>query len=350
MKFCGVLALSGFKQFSDYLGDSFVRHTDGKFICLTIGNFDGCHLGHSQLLKATLSAAKEFGAMPTVMTFSPRPQEFFKGVVDSSRHIFSPEMKSRILAEFGIENHVVQTFDAELASNSHQDFFARFVAGKTVVKALVVGHDFRFGKDRIGTTDYLKGACDEAGIRLIRLDPVGVKADVEARPVSSSRIRAKISVAGDVQNARLLLGHPFMIEGIVVKGKQLGRTIGIPTANIGGIHQILPAHGVYAVRVALHPKGAHVTAPIRKVSDKALAGVLNIGMRPTVESAGAVSVEVHLLEGVFGQDELYDSMVSIYFVNRIRGEMKFAGLPQLKAQILLDIESAQKLIAADILN
>jgi len=285
------------------------------------------------------------------MTFSPRPEEFFAGALNVARHLFTPAMKNRFFEEFGIDAHVIQSFNAELAQMTHEDFFRQFISGPLKVNSLIIGHDFRFGKNRAGDADHLAMACRMAGVELIVLDPYSEakseSADSDDHPVSSSRIRTMLAKYGDVAGALKLLGHAFQLEGTVVEGARLGRTIGVPTINLGGVAQIIPARGVYAARVVLSPD----LATVRSVPKLAIPAAVNIGIRPTVAEAGLNTakelvpvVEAHLLTGSYGADELYGKKVSIYFVQRIRDEIKFDGLPALREKIQQDIAAARRLL------
>jgi riboflavin kinase/FMN adenylyltransferase len=284
----------------------------------TIGNFDGVHLGHQALLASVRARAEALRRPSAVLTFDPSPVEVLRPERAPSR-IQAAEDRVAALRQH-VDHVIVERFDHALAARE-PEWFAREILGNRLnVSALVVGFDFRFGRGRAGSADDLRAIL---GV------PVDVFAAVDAggEAVSSSRIRTAV-LDGEVALAGRLLGRPHRIGGIVVHGDARGRTIGFPTANLVVDRGLLPAHGVYAVRVA----GPALVDAL---------GVMNIGVRPTF-AGRELRVEVHVLD--FAGD-LYDARLDVDLVARIRGEQAFAGIEALVAQIHRDVETARRLLA-----
>lgn len=300
---------------------------------VTIGNFDGCHKGHQLLLKAARNLAMATHASPTVLTFDPHPREFFLPHAKVPK-LFQPEQKIRALREQGIETVVIQDFDHEFSQLSPDDFCTRLLHETLKTQALVIGEDFRFGVKRKGTIEDLKA---RSGAQIVEVIP---QYFLDDKPVSSSSIRSLLSQQ-KLAEANALLGRPYLLEGKVRKGQQLGRKLGFSTANVDVMDQMLPGNGVYA-GWALRQN----SCPIFHIPERKIPCVLNIGVRPTVnQEVKAPTLEVHLLEGSYGEDELYDEPLGIYFTHFLRSETRFPSLDALKEQIRLDCQEARKLLA-----
>lgn len=285
---------------------------------VTIGNFDGVHLGHRALIDRTRALAERLSAPAGVLTFHPAPQQVLRPGSAAPR-IQSLEQKLEALAHAGLDLVIVEPFDRTLAGLDAETFANRILAERMGVRGLVLGHDFRFGRAREGSLETLQ-RCLEVPVEhqeAIELD---------GQPISSSRIRRAI-LANDVRAASRCLGRPHAVRGVVVAGDQRGRTIGFPTANLRELEGLPPARGVYAtwawVGETRHP------------------AVANLGVRPTVDGSEAVRVilEVHLLD--FSGD-LYGQSLTVEFVDFIRGERAFDGLESLTAQISRDAEVARE--------
>lgn len=282
---------------------------------VAIGNFDGVHRGHARLIQSVVERAREAAMSPCVLTFDPHPAAVLgRG---APRTLTRLERKLELLHEVSPELEVVvQPFDRELAQSSPEQF-AKLLLHTHRARRVIVGENFRFGKDRAGSITTLRALGDELGFEVRATELLTLDGEV----VSSSRIRDAI-VAGEVEFAARLLGRPHRISGQIGSGHGRGRRLGFPTANLSGIEELLPKHGVYAVRVSvagqLHP------------------GVLNVGVRPTFGS-GALSVEVHVLD----RDELAASELRVDLVSRIRDERRFDGPEELSEQIRKDVELAR---------
>lgn len=285
-------------------------------VVVAIGNFDGVHCGH----RGVLSVGKRLPGPLWVYTFEPAPT----AVVAPERHqprIMGLSERIARLGEAGVDAVVVEPFTPAFAARSAAWFATEVLQRRLRATGLVVGHDFRFGRGREG---------DAAGLRALlpqtHVEEVGAVM-AEDGPVSSSRIR-KLIQAGDVALAARLLGRPHRLTGRVVIGDQRGRTMGFPTANIGGAVELLPAYGVYAVRLG--------------IDGRWLPGVMNIGVRPTF-AGQRVSLEVHVLDF---HGDLYGRVVSVELIERLRGEQRFSGIDELIARIQQDVRAARGVLSA----
>lgn len=308
---------------------------------LTIGNFDGCHLGHQALIRA---ARKLAGAQDVcVLTFEPRPTVFFrdlKGLADheveaAEKSLFDSNQKAQAMEELGVNHLIFQTFHQNFSQLEPGEFF-RIITHKGCA-GIVVGDDFQFGAGRAGNTDFLEQECRQAAIAFSKVGAVtvhGVRA-------SSSAIRGAILTSGNVELAAGLLGREYALDGEVERGVQMGRKIGIPTANLRWSDaQIIPHAGVYAGYFVL---SADQTLLVR--SPVALPCVINVGYRPTVDVSAKprLSVEAHAFDQNFAGDIWYGKSARIYFKARLRDEMKFSSLEALKIQIQRDIDLARQI-------
>lgn len=299
-------------------------HERGSLVA--IGNFDGVHLGHRAVIEAAIAEARAHGLSPLVLTFDPHPAEVLG---HSTRPPLTlVERKVQLIERLGSEvGVVVEPFTLELSKLSPAEFARDFIVGLLGAKVVIVGENFRFGHARSGDLKTLGELGKELGFAA-RASALSGDA---AGPYSSTRARAALA-AGDLAAALRVLGRPHSLSGEVVQGAQRGRTIGVPTANLGGVREALPPFGVYAVVADVIENG---------VAKSLAAGVANIGLRPTV-SAG-FSVEAHLFD--FAGD-LYGKQLRVHLAARLREERKFSGLPELKAQIEKDSAEARAAVAS----
>ncbi|WP_047553970.1 bifunctional riboflavin kinase/FAD synthetase [Methylotenera sp. G11] len=278
---------------------------------LAIGNFDGIHLGHQDLLQKLVQAAKERRLSSAVMTFEPHPRELFAPEKAPAR-LCSLREKLEYFSSAGVERVYVCAFNHRFANVSVSDFMQRILRQSLNAQVILVGDDFRFGAQRAGSTqDFM-----QAGFNLMKLPQV----DLDGDRVSSTRVRSALA-NGQLDEAAKLLGRPYSISGKVVYGAQLGRKLGFPTANVHMRHERPPLTGVYAVKL------------------DGLNAVANLGVRPTVAGVPKLSLEVHVLDF---NENLYGRHVHVEFFHKIRDEMKFDGLDALKAQITRDADVARK--------
>ncbi|HEX6766602.1 MAG TPA: bifunctional riboflavin kinase/FAD synthetase, partial [Polyangiaceae bacterium] len=290
-----------------------------------IGNFDGVHRGHQAVLGASAEAAHRSELTPAVLTFHPHPAEVLgRGALPAlttlERRI---ELIVRIDSEFVV---VVEPFDAELARVEPEEFAERLLVRALGAKCVVVGQNFRFGRNRAGDLPALARLGERFGFDVraeaLHGDALG--------PFSSTRVRAALA-EGDLDAVREQLGRPHALSGRVIRGAGRGRTIGVPTANLGSVPEALPPYGVYACLVdRLGAAGPRALAP----------GVANIGVRPTV--GAGFGVEAHLFDF---EGDLYDAELRVHLVRRLRDERRFADVSELKAQIERDIADARATLA-----
>lgn len=290
---------------------------------VAIGNFDGLHLGHRAVIDAAASFARELDAPLGVVTFEPHPREVLQPGQAPAR-LTPLRRKAELLAGLGVDVLHLLRFDPVLLAATPEAFVGEILAGRLGVRAVAAGEDFRFGYRRAGDMALLARLGGEHGMRVAAVPPL----EVEGAVCSSTRIR-KALADGEVALAARLLGYPYELEGVVRPGDRRGRTLGFPTANVHplGRRPLLPATGVYAVRAGVRGPGGEV---------RWHPAVANLGHRPTFDGR-TLLLEVHLLEG--GGD-LYGRRLRVAFLERLRGERKFAGVDEIKAQIGRDRERA----------
>ena len=303
------------------------RAADSGPHVVTIGNFDGVHLGHQAILRALGSAAAERGLPSCVVTFEPHPREFFAPHAAPAR-LTSLREKCELLEACGVARAQVCRFDKTFASLSADQFIDSVLVQGLATRWVMIGEDFRFGARRAGDFAYLRQAGASAGFEVHAMPMVRSSGGDAAQRVSSSALRAILS-AGDVERAQSLLGRPYSISGRVVHGDKIGRTLGFPTANVRMRHNRPPLTGIYAVRVA----GAGA---------RPLDAVASVGVRPTVTNSGEMRLEVFILD--FAGD-LYGAHVRVDFLKKIRDEEKYHGLDILKQQIAKDADDARRFLA-----
>lgn len=285
----------------------------------TIGSFDGVHLGHQAILRQLIQVAREQNLPAVVIVFEPQPHEFFAGDKAPARLMRMRE-KLEALWSAGVDKVLCLHFNQELRSLSAEQFIDRVLVQGLAIKHLVVGDDFRFGCDRKGDFALLQIKGAELGFEVTDTHTL----EIDGKRVSSTRIRHLLE-AGDFAEAEKLLGKPYGIYGRVVYGKQLGRQLGVPTANVDLRRYRSPLHGVFAV-TAIFKDGTQVQ------------GVANIGVRPTVNGLKKPLLEVHLFN--FSRD-IYGVVIDVVFRHKLRDEQKFASLDELKAQLQTDISQAK---------
>jgi riboflavin kinase / FMN adenylyltransferase len=297
-------------------------NTDARSV-VVIGNFDGVHLGHQAVVRAAVAEARENGLRPRALTFDPHPQEVLgRGARPMLTRL---ERKLALLSRLGIEV-TVEPFTAELAALSPKEFATRVLASRLRAHTILVGENFRFGRGRSGDLTALAKFGHELGFTARAV----VLAGDDEGLFSSTRVRAALAL-GDLASAERCLGRPHSVVGTVTRGDGRGRTIGVPTANLGDVVEVLPPNGVYACLVDREDAGTGQALSL---------GVANLGVRPTV--SGGFSVEVHLLD--FDGD-LYGARLRVHFVRRLRDELKFENLAALTAQIGQDIAAARQLLS-----
>ncbi len=305
---------------------------------LTIGNFDGIHLGHQALLRTLLEQARQDPsgqALSALLTFDPHPVTVLRPGTEHAI-LTTPEERMELAGALGVQVGIIQPFTLELAQLGPREFVA-LLKRHLGLAGLVAGPDFALGKGRSGSLDVLRALGQEMGFRVTVVQPVTVTGeDGRAQEVRSFHIRQLLR-QGDVTGAARMLGRRYRVPGLVVEGDGRGRQIGVPTANLQPIppQRLLPGDGVYATRTWLGKPDASPAFP----------SVTNIGVRPTVDGRRHL-VETHLLDfppdGASG--DLYGQLLTVEFVARLRGEQRFPGLEALVAQIQEDIRRARTVL------
>ena len=301
-----------------------------KFIArrpvVTIGTCDGVHLGRSKVISKIKKISARSTGESVVFTFYPHPRIIVAPQENSLRILTSQEEKIDLLQKIGIDHLVIYPFTEEFSKLSYAEFVKNILVEKMHLSYLVTGYDHKFGQDREGDFMSLKKLSHQYGFEVERTDELLMDND----EVSSTKIRKTLD-EGNIQKANQYLGYQYILNGRVIEGKQLGRKLGFPTANIETYdkYKLVPRDGVYAVRVDLN--------------GLLYKGMLNVGMRPTVNyNADNRSIEVHLFD--FDGD-IYHADITLHFVDKIRNEQKFSGLDELREQLLKDKVTALKLLS-----
>ena len=308
---------------------------------ITIGTFDGVHTGHAQILQQLREEAARIGGETVIVTFYPHPRKIVRGGTSEVRLLNTLEEKIRLLSWQGVDHLVVVPFTEAFSQLTAEQYVKEFLLEKFHPHTVIIGYDHRFGKGRLGDYHLLEEFSVSEGFKLQEI-PVHL---LDAVSVSSTRIREAIAQC-DIGTANQLLGYPFFFSGVVMKGNQLGRTIGYPTANlrIDNAEKQIPGDGVYAVEVAIVGEETHGAIAAAGEAEVAgapwagplLKGMMNIGMRPTVD--GRVrTIEVNIFD--FNED-IYGRELRVFVREYLRGEEKFNGLDALKAQLAKDKENA----------
>ncbi len=300
---------------------------DARSPVVTIGTFDGLHKGHQVILERLKNLATKINGETVVFTFYPHPRVVTSPNEDSLRLLTTKDEKTELFRKYGIDHLIIYPFDKAFASLTYTEFVEDILVKKIGTKCLVVGYDHKFGKNREGGFEYLKKCAEKYNFSIEKMDALSTG---EGENISSTKIRAALQ-EGDIKTANHYFGHEFTLHGTVVKGKQLGRKMGFPTANIESSdkHKIIPGYGVYAVKV--------------EFDGKTFNGMLNIGTRPTFnKNADNRSIEVNIFN--FSGD-IYGKKLTLCFVDKIRDEKKFPGIESLVEQLKKDRESALKILS-----
>ncbi|MEW4488093.1 bifunctional riboflavin kinase/FAD synthetase [Thalassoglobus sp. JC818] len=287
---------------------------------VSIGNFDGVHLGHQQLLKALIEQAREASVPSVVMTFEPHPIRLLRPEQAPPR-LSTLEEKSRLIHNFGVDHVIAYPTDMELLSLGPDEFFRRVIIEQLNARGMVEGPNFFYGKMRTGSIDTLRAECQQHSIdlRVIQPEQLGEKM------VSSSLIRKSLA-NGDVLDANSQLGRPYQLQGRVTHGEHRGRQIGFPTANLTEIETIIPAEGVYAC--------------VATTDDGDFPAAVSVGRNPTF-SGDEKKVEAHLIGF---QKDLYSTLLTLKFLDRLRGQVAFEGREQLEQQIRKDVAATSEAV------
>lgn len=283
---------------------------------VTIGTFDGVHLGHQKILQTLMDEAKGVDGESVLLTFYPHPRMILFPESHGMKLLQTQAEKIEKLSEYGLQNLIIYPFSFDFSRLTALEFVRDVLVGKLHVRKIVIGYDHQFGKNREGNIDYLKDIAEMYEFEVIEIPAQ----DIDEVNVSSTKIRDAL-LQGDLERASVFLGRPYELSGKVVRGRALGRTIGFPTANIevNSDLKLVPGIGVYAVQVLLE--------------GNVYRGMLNIGKRPTIVSTDDVHLEVHILDF---QEDIYDKVITIRFMERVRDEQKFESVEALKEQLQKD--------------
>src|SRR5690606_33215549 len=297
---------------------------------VTIGTFDGVHVGHQKILSTLRESAKASQGETVLLTFFPHPRLILHPEDDSLRIISDFDEKVQRLADAGIDHLIITPFTRDFSNLSPEEYIREVLVGKIGTKKIIIGYDHRFGKDRTGS---LKDLLDYADIYGYSVEQIPEQ-DINDVAVSSTKIREAL-IKGDIDTANTYLGYPFQLTGKVVRGNQLGRRIGYPTANlqVGESHKLIPAYGIYAVEASIIEPVEIRTGPYEPVQPELVVkGMGYIGTRPAVDGVGR-SIEVHLFD--FNSD-IYGKTIRVKFLDFIRHDRWFESMEELIQQMKMD--------------
>ena len=289
---------------------------------LTIGSFDGVHLGHQKIINKINDLAKSIDGESVLITFHPHPRLVVSSDSHNLRLLNTLDEKAELLEMYDVDVLIVVPFSLDFASQSPDEYILDFLIANFQPAIITIGYDHKFGKNRSGNITYLKKFKEEHNFDIVEIS----KQEVSDIAVSSTKVRNALA-EGKVKKAAKFLGHPFCIKGQVVKGLQIGSKIGFPTANIevADKHKLIPPEGIYSVIV--------------QHNNQSFQGMLYIGNRPTIDNDLCKTIEVN----IFDFDEnIYDEVLKIDFIEYLRGDIKFDGLDDLKVQLQKDKEAALK--------
>lgn len=289
---------------------------------LTVGTFDGVHLGHKKIINTLVENAKKLNGEAVVFTLYPHPRKVLFPDTNDLFFLNTINDKAKLLENAGVKHLIIYPFTKDFATLSACAFIEKILFRQLKIKQLIVGYDHRIGKDMQGNLLQLQKCSKQYDIEVIKVDAL-IKKEVT---ISSTKIRNEL-VAGNIELANLYLSYEYNISGKIVSGNRIGRKLGFPTANIKvDTDKLIPAKGVYAVKVI--------------INDVEYKGMLNIGIRPTVDTSNQNVIEVHIFN--FEQN-IYDKIIEIKFVKFIRNEMKFSNIENLKKQLIIDKKNIELL-------
>ncbi|MFB2117614.1 bifunctional riboflavin kinase/FAD synthetase [Parapedobacter sp. 2B3] len=297
---------------------------------VTIGTFDGVHVGHQKILSTLRESAKACKGETVLLTFFPHPRLILHPEDDSLRIISDIDEKVKRLADAGIDHLIITPFTRDFSNLSPEEYIREVLVGKIGTKKIIIGYDHRFGKDRTGS---LKDLLDYADIYGYSVEQIPEQ-DINDVAVSSTKIREAL-IKGDIDTANTYLGYPFQLTGKVIRGDQLGRRIGYPTANLQAqeSHKLIPAYGIYAVETSIIEPTDIKTGPyIPQRPERIVYGMGYIGTRPTVDGVSR-SIEVHLLD--FNED-IYGEILRVKFLHFVRHDQWFENMEELIQQMKMD--------------
>jgi len=290
---------------------------------VTIGTFDGVHLGHRKIIARIKELAQEIGGETVILTFFPHPRMILNPEDESIKLINTINEKAALLEQLGIDHLIITPFSRDFSNQTPEAYIRDVLVNKIGTKKIVIGYDHRFGKDRQGSLNDLLKLGPVYGFEVVEIP----EQDIEDVAISSTRIRTAL-LNGKIELANTLLGYSFFITGKVVRGDQIGRQIGYPTANIviEERYKLIPSDGIFAAKI--------------KVNDMLYKGMAYIGSRPTINGISR-NIEINIFDF---NEEIYNQQVTMYFYNYVRGDVKFTGLDDLKIQLAKDKKDVQALL------
>ncbi len=295
---------------------------------VTIGTFDGVHIGHQKIISRLIEVAKQKKGETVILTFFPHPRMILHPEDLDIKLISTLEEKAERLEKLGIDHLIITPFTRDFSNLSPQEYIKEVLVDKIGTKQIIIGYDHRFGKDRKGGLEQLQEYASEFGFEVEEIP----EQDINDVAVSSTKIRNAV-LSGDVKTAIEFLGYPFQLTGKVIKGDQIGRTLGFPTANlfIEENYKLIPADGIYAVSVEIKSGTSGV---------KSEYGMAYIGHRPTLNGMTR-NIEVNVFD--FSED-IYGQTIRLSFLHFLRGDVKFNSLDELKKQLTIDEANARKVL------
>ncbi|MBL1408526.1 bifunctional riboflavin kinase/FAD synthetase [Sphingobacterium faecale] len=300
---------------------------------VTIGTFDGVHIGHQKILKKLVNCAKELNGESVLLTFFPHPRLIINPDDEGLRLINDIEEKTHQLALAGIDHLIITPFTRDFSNQSAEEYIRSVLVNKLGTKSIILGYDHHFGKDRKGS---IKDLIHFSTIFDFQVQEIP-KQDIDDVAVSSTRVRESL-IKGDILTANKYLGYPFELTGTVIRGDQIGRQIGFPTANIHvhETHKLIPAYGIYAVEVEVYPRVPSIESGIYHAlkPENTAQGMCYIGTRPTVDGMNR-KIEVNLLDF---KEDLYTKTIRIKFMQFMRHDERFDSLEEMQQQIKVDEE------------
>ena len=290
---------------------------------VTIGTFDGVHLGHRKIIARIKELAQETGGETVILTFFPHPRMILNPEDESIKLINTINEKAALLEQLGIDHLIITPFSRDFSNQTPEAYIRDVLVNKIGTKKIVIGYDHRFGKDRQGSLNDLLKLGPVYGFEVVEIP----EQDIEDVAISSTRIRTAL-LNEKIELANTLLGYSFFITGKVVRGDQIGRQIGYPTANIviEERYKLIPSDGIFAAKI--------------KVNDMLYKGMAYIGSRPTINGISR-NIEINIFDF---NEEIYNQQVTMYFYNYVRGDVKFTGLDDLKIQLAKDKKDVHALL------
>lgn len=291
---------------------------------ITPGTFDGVHIGHRKIIERIRQKAHEIAGESVVLTFEPHPRLVLFPDDNNLQLLTTLDEKLHLLEQAGVDHVVVIPFDREFSQLTAAAYVENVLVNKLHVQCLVIGYDHQFGRNREGSIEQLQKLAPRFGFEIEEIPPQ----EIDDIKVSSTKIRNAL-LSGDIKTANTFLTYPYNFEGRVVKGNQIGRTLGYPTANIQPLDslKLIPGIGIYAVQVF--------------TGNELYGGMMSIGKRPTVEDTEQITIEVHIFDW---SEDLYDQRIRIHIVDKMRNEEKYSTLDELKQQLILDEKQARELL------